>query len=60
MIYYIIITLLVLSFTERIRFAVVQTLVNPIASDSFGINERDASFIFLVLGLPQFGGAISL
>ncbi|XP_064395488.1 uncharacterized protein LOC135342628 isoform X1 [Halichondria panicea] len=57
---FIILSLLVLSFTERTRYAVIQTLLNPIASDSFGINERDTSYIFLVLGLLQFGGAISL
>jgi len=57
---HIILSLLVLSLIERVRFAFIQTLFNPIASDSFGIDERGAALLFLALSIPQIIGSISL
>ncbi len=57
---YIIISFLFLSIIERIRMAFVATLFNPIASDSFGIDERGASYFVFALCFPILGGSISL
>ena len=46
----------VLSF----RFCVYETLFNPILSDSFGLNERDASYFFFGLVAAQICGTIVL
>ncbi len=53
-------SLIVFSLIERTRYAILQTLLNPIASDSFGIDEKSASFVFLSLFVPQLAGAVIL
>ena len=40
--------------------AFIGTIFNPIASDSFGIDESGASYFVLALCIPQLGGSISL
>lgn len=42
------------------RFCVYETLFNPILSDSFGLNERDASYFFFGLVAAQVCGTILL
>ncbi|XP_064385763.1 uncharacterized protein LOC135334489 [Halichondria panicea] len=57
---FIIISFLFLFILERIRAAFIGTVFNPIASDSFGIDESGASYFVLVLSIPLLGGSISL
>ena len=57
---YIILSLLALALIERMRLAFIQTLFNPVASDSFGINERVASYLFLGQGIPKVLGSTLL
>lgn len=57
---YIIVSLIGYTLLLRTRYALFQTLFNPIASDSFGIDERYASYMSLVLSVPQFGGTMTL
>ncbi|XP_064390131.1 uncharacterized protein LOC135338046 isoform X2 [Halichondria panicea] len=57
---FIVITMLILPMVEIARFGVLETLFNPILSDSFGFDERNASYIFLAFGLPHIAGSILL
>lgn len=52
--------MLILPMVEIARFGVLETLFNPILSDSFGFDERNASYIFLAFGLPHIAGSILL
>ena len=40
--------------------AFIVTVFNPIASDSFGIDENSASYFVFALCIPQLGGSVSL
>ena len=57
---YIIITMVILSMIEVFRFSILETLFNPILSDSFGLNERGSSYVFLGFGVVDIVGAILL
>ena len=41
------------------RTSVVETLFNPILSDSFGLSEKWDSYIFFALVVPVIVGAFS-
>ena len=49
-----------LRLVESFRFGVYETLLNPILSDSFGLDERDASYYFLGVAAAQIFGVVIL
>lgn len=57
---HIVITFLVFLVVAALRFGYFETLFNPVLSDSFGFDERDASYYFLVLVIPYVGGVVIL
>ncbi len=57
---YIVVTVVILFAIEMFRFTFLFTLYGPVASDSFGLDERDSSYILLALGLIQIGSSVLL
>ena len=57
---YIIITMMILSMIEVFRVSILETLFNPILSDSFGLNERGTAYVFLAFGAVDIAGSILL
>ena len=45
---------------KGIRYVVNEVLVNPIATDSFGLSERDMTYFFIIYILGAFVGMILL
>ena len=49
--------ILSLGGAKAIRFVVMQVMINPITSDSFGFSERDTSYIFTLIFLGTVIGS---